>query len=57
MYVVYNALKSCANRNKKKNNVQKKYEAYLTVCNKYKHEIVAIQKYIPGWKPGFNIEY
>ena len=54
MHVVYNAIKKRTTGDEKDNGVQKKYEAYLSVCNKYKHEIVAIQKYMPGWRPAFN---
>ncbi len=31
-----------------------RFEAYQAVCNKYSKEIVAIQKYIPGWVPAFS---
>ncbi len=54
MHIVYNALKKGTGHNERDNVVQKKYEAYLSVCNKYKHEIAAIQKHIPGWMPAFN---
>jgi len=54
MHIVYNALKNSDNTNEQNNDAQKKYEAYLSVCNKYKYEIAAIQKYIPGWRPAFN---
>jgi len=54
MHIAYNALKCGTGRNQQDDSVQKKYDAYLSVCNKYKHEIAAIQKYIPGWRPTFN---
>ncbi|HEY8783958.1 MAG TPA: hypothetical protein VIM16_20180 [Mucilaginibacter sp.] len=31
-----------------------RYQAYETACNKYSREIVAIQKYLPGWAPQFR---
>ncbi|MDB5131736.1 MAG: hypothetical protein JWR02_1485 [Mucilaginibacter sp.] len=31
-----------------------RYQAYQNVCNKYSHEIAAIQKYLPGWMPKFR---
>jgi len=32
-------------------NQQLRYQAYQDICNKYRHEIAAIQKYLPGWQP------
>lgn len=32
-------------------NHQLRYQAYQDICNKYRHEIAAIQKYLPGWQP------
>ena len=31
-----------------------RYKAYQATCQKYDREIVAIQKYLPGWTPAFN---
>ena len=31
-----------------------RYLAYQTACNKYSHEIAAIQRYTPGWLPEFR---
>lgn len=31
-----------------------RYQAYQAACIKYQEEIVAIQKYIPGWMPAFR---
>ena len=28
-----------------------RYQAYQQACEKYRHEIAAIQKYLPGWLP------
>jgi len=30
-------------------------KAYQVTCEKYSKEIEAIQKYFPGWMPGFNL--
>lgn len=54
MHLVYNAIKTRSNQKKKNSESQKKYDAYVAVCNKYKHDIVAIQKYIPDWQPLFG---
>lgn len=54
MHIVYNALKTQEHIKEKNDAMQKKYKAYIEVCNKYTHEIAAIQKYIPGWQPPFN---
>ena len=37
-----------------KNEMLLRYQAYQTACNKYSHEIAAIQKYMPGWMPKFR---
>ena len=29
-------------------------KAYQAVCEKYKHEIAAIRRYLPNWSPAFN---
>ena len=31
-----------------------RYLAYEEACDKYRNEIVAIQKYLPGWLPKFR---
>lgn len=31
-----------------------RYQAYQQTCEKYRHEIAAIQKYLPGWLPKFQ---
>lgn len=28
-----------------------RYQAYQITCSKYRYEIAAIQKHIPGWQP------
>ena len=55
MQLVYSALKqSRSSSTKTENPVKTKYKAYETICQKYAHEITAIQKYLPDWKPTFN---
>ena len=36
------------------NEIAVRYKAYQDTCDKYRHEIAAIQKYIPGWIPKFR---
>jgi len=31
-----------------------RYQAYLAACKKLSKEIIAIQKYSPGWMPAFR---
>lgn len=31
-----------------------RYQAYEAACQKLNKEIIAIQKYIPGWMPAFR---
>jgi hypothetical protein len=31
-----------------------RYRGYQAACQKYKHEIAAIQQYMPGWQPAFK---
>ena len=31
-----------------------RYLAHEKTCNKYRNEIAAIQKYLPGWLPKFR---
>jgi len=33
--------------------IQLRYQAYQTICSKYRREIAAIQQHIPGWQPRF----
>ncbi len=55
MQLVYSALKPSETvSTKTENPVKIKYQAYETICQKYSHEIAAIQKYFPNWKPAFN---
>ncbi|PJJ79952.1 hypothetical protein [Mucilaginibacter auburnensis] len=57
MYLIYSALQNQASPDSNERNVQEKqlrYEAYRAVCEKYRHEIAAIQKYLPNWKPRFE---
>ena len=55
MQLVYSALKTTHSPTRKiETPIETKYKAYETTCNKYAHEIAAIQKYIPNWQPKFN---
>ena len=58
MHIAY-----CALRTKQKSGsarlsnpeLDQRYQGYQTACNKYRAEIAAIQKYIPGWQPTFEV--
>lgn len=55
MQLVYSALKPTKHsKNTTEKTVLVKYKAYQEICNKYAHEITAIQKYFPNWEPKFN---
>jgi len=57
MHLIYSALQRPASSDAKdphqwESNIR--YQAYKTVCEKYRDEIAAIQKYFPNWKPRFE---
>lgn len=58
MHIAYSALRT-KRKNGKALPVNKeltdRYEGYQTACNKYRAEIAAIQKYLPGWLPPFEL--
>ncbi|MGZ3755489.1 MAG: hypothetical protein ACXVAY_00930 [Mucilaginibacter sp.] len=59
MYLAYSAfqdLSQPATPQKSTNNktLALRYIAYRETCQKHKQEIIAIQKYLPGWQPAFN---
>jgi len=58
MYLIYSALQQPATSDPGEltnlNQKQLRYKAYRAVCDKYRHEIAAIQKYFPDWKPRFE---
>jgi len=58
MYLIYSALQSPVKPDAGTNQNEKytRYKAYRAVCDKYRHEIAAIQKYFPDWKPRFDQE-
>ena len=60
MYLAYSALRSPSEDqntpHEPLNQLQLRYQAYQTICNKYSSHIVEIQKYFPGWWPGFGEE-
>ena len=58
MYIAYSALRATKEKRKVKpadKKIIQRYEAYTAACNKYSKEIIAIQKYFPGWMPGLEI--
>lgn len=56
MYIAHSALRQ--NKQEKTNFseavLQQRIAAYRLTCQKYKQEIAAIQKYLPGWMPAFG---
>ncbi|WP_158557180.1 hypothetical protein [Mucilaginibacter conchicola] len=57
MHIAYSALRTRTINNQTQfadKQLQQRYEGYQTACNKYRHEIAAIQKYLPGWTPRFR---
>lgn len=62
MYIAFSALRQQSTNHCDQNNTELlndpeavlRFKAYEVVCEKYKDEITAIQKYIPGWMPAFN---
>ena len=58
MYLIYSALQQPVPPDTDEITTQQekylRYKAYNAVCKKYQHEIVAIQKYFPNWKPRFD---
>jgi hypothetical protein len=60
MYIAFSALQQSTGENHNQKNtlneheVLQRFEAYRAACEKYRDEIVAIQKYMPGWMPAFN---
>jgi len=57
MYLAFSALQSSSqtgNQNQLSKQLIIRYQAYQAVCEKYQHEIAAIRKYLPNWKPNFN---
>ncbi len=57
MYLIYSAFQHQVTPNTDAKNTheqQLRYEAYKAVCEKYRHEIAEIQKYLPNWKPRFE---
>ena len=56
MYIAYSALNQITiqpgkNHPADNSEIIERYIAYQRVCQKYSHEIAAIQKYLPNWMP------
>ena len=63
MHIVHSVFNEAGNQNQSKmqsgqqhldEDFNMRLQAHLQVCNKYRDEIMAIRKYLPGWKPQFN---
>ncbi|RYU91078.1 hypothetical protein EWM62_03835 [Mucilaginibacter terrigena] len=59
MYIAYSVLRDEQKTGKDlpdNNKLNKRLEGYIAACDKYRNEIAAIQKYIPGWTPPFELK-
>lgn len=59
MYIAHSALRNTIKTGQPQLSnpeMQQRIAAYQSACNKYKQEIAAIQKYLPGWMPAFDAE-
>ena len=59
MHIAYSALRTQLINGKAQpinKELTERYEAYQATCNKYRDEIAAIQKYMPGWAPPFELK-
>jgi len=59
MHLAYSAVSASTNdqqnnRHDTDHELVLRYEAYQAACDKYRHEIASIQKYLPGWMPKFR---
>jgi hypothetical protein len=59
MHIAYSALQhqsgfDTGSKTSVKNSRQLRYKGYRAACQKYQQEILAIQQYLPGWKPSFK---
>ncbi|WP_292946703.1 MULTISPECIES: hypothetical protein [unclassified Mucilaginibacter] len=57
MHIVYSALRTKKVKDTNQlsdKELQQRYKGYLSACAKYRQEIAAIQKYLPGWAPKFT---
>ena len=50
MILVYSALRDQPSTTEIRN-YKLRYQAYLQTCEKYRRDIAAIRKYLPGWTP------
>ena len=57
MYIAHSALRTI-NKNGKPaladKHLQQRLDGYRAACQKHQQEILAIQKYLPGWLPEFK---
>ena len=57
MYLIHSALRDPDNsattgqQPKENSEIQLRYHAYLSVCEKHKNQIKEIQKHFPNWMP------
>ncbi|MVN89599.1 hypothetical protein [Mucilaginibacter aquatilis] len=62
MHIAYSSLTNFhthSKRNRTRNEIDKvlklRHKAYEAACIKHREEIAAIQKYLPGWQPAFEM--
>jgi hypothetical protein len=65
MHIVHSIFSEAGNQNQSKiptdhqyptDDFNLKLQAHQQICNKYRDEIMAIRKYLPGWEPKFSCE-
>ncbi|WP_295670594.1 hypothetical protein [uncultured Mucilaginibacter sp.] len=57
MHLAYSSISTAIQHQQQENSLnerQLRYLAYLVTCQKFRREIAAIQKYLPGWAPEFR---
>ncbi|WP_295772842.1 hypothetical protein [uncultured Mucilaginibacter sp.] len=58
-YSLFKNLNGSSKRNTTENEIDEvlklRYKAYKAACIKHRQEIAAIQKYLPGWQPDFEM--
>ncbi|HEY4197561.1 MAG TPA: hypothetical protein VGM63_18600 [Mucilaginibacter sp.] len=53
MHLAYSAFNTIAHTETVNSTIIIRLKAYQDICEKYKREITAIQKYLPNWAPAF----
>lgn len=58
MYIAHSALRHPQKKqsDKQQTELKQRLQAYHAACQKHQQEIVAIQRYLPGWMPAFEMK-